>query len=156
MTAPRAHNTISSNVLRGPQMSDLARFCVSLQADLLRRFDRLVKDDGYPTRSEAVKALIRRALTEKEWATGREVAGAITIVYDHHRRSLVGRLIDAQHDFGDLVIATQHVHLDHHNCLEVITVRGNEDEIQKLVARLKAVKGVKDCQLIMVTTGRGV
>ena len=137
-------------------MSDLARFSISLRAALLKRFDRLVKVEGYPTRSEAVTALIRRALTEKDWAAGREVAGAIALVYDHHRRSLMGRLVGIQHDFGGVVVATQHIHLDHHNCLEITVVKGRAEKIGRLVAKLKSVKGVKDCQLMTTTTGRGM
>lgn len=160
LTQPNVSVTIFLSVLRelgeGGAMSDLARFSISLQAALLKRFDRLAKDEGYPTRSEAVKALIRRALTEKEWAAGREVAGAIALVYDHHGRRLMGRLVDVQHDFGGVVVAAQHVHLDHHNCLEIIVVRGPVEEIRQLVAKLKSVKGVKDCQLMTTTTGKGI
>jgi CopG family nickel-responsive transcriptional regulator len=135
-------------------MSELARVSISLEEPLLKRFDRLVRDEGYPTRSEAVKALIREALVEKEWVRGREVAGAVTLVYDHHKRALVHGVMDVQHDFGDVVVATQHVHLDHHNCLEIVTVRGRVKRIQALVAALKAVKGIKHSALVMTSTGR--
>jgi CopG family nickel-responsive transcriptional regulator len=134
-------------------MSDLARVSISLEGALLRRFDRLVSEEGYPTRSEAIKSLIRRALVGRDWGRGREVAGAVSLVYDHHRRRLVNRLLDVQHEFGGEVIAAQHVHLDHHNCMEVITVRGRPARIRELVAALKSVKGIKHCELLATATG---
>lgn len=132
-------------------MGGVARISVSLEKALLQRFDRLVADEGYPTRSEAVKALVREALVQKEWTKGREVAGAITLVYDHHKRSLVNKMLDVQHEFGEVVVATQHVHLDHHNCLEVVAVRGRVRRIRELVSALKSVKGLKHCALVMTT-----
>ena len=137
-------------------MAGVARISISLEEKLLERFDRLVADEGYPTRSEAVKALIREALVHKEWVKGREVAGAVTLVYDHHRRSLVNRMLDIQHEFGGVIVATQHVHLDHHNCLEVATVRGRVGRIRELVSALKSVKGIKHCALVMTTTAREI
>ncbi len=137
-------------------MRGIARISISLEEALLERFDRLVAAEGYPTRSEAVKALMREALVQKEWTRGREVAGAITLVYDHHRRSLVNRMLDVQHDFGAVVVATQHVHLNHHTCLEVVTVRGRVRRIRELVSALKSVKGLKHCALVMTSAGKGI
>lgn len=134
-------------------MPGVTRFSVSIEPELLERFDRLVASEGYPTRSEAVKALVRQALVGQEWVRGRSVAGAVTLVYDHHKRSLLQGVMDVQHDFGDVVVATQHVHLDHHNCLEVITVRGKVKRIREFVAALKAVKGLKHSALVMTSTG---
>ena len=96
---------------------------------------------------------MRRRAVEKEWAAGKEVAGAVGLVYDHHRRALVSRLMDIQHDFGHLIVSTQHIHLDHDNCLELVVVRGKAGEIRKLVSRLKSVKGLKHQALMTTTTG---
>ena len=137
-------------------MTKLVRFGVSLEEELLSQFDRDIKEKNYPTRSKAIGDLIRESLVKKEWDKGSEVTGAITLVYDHHKRELVNKLMDIQHDFGGVVIASQHVHLDHHNCLEVVIVKGKAAEVDKLSNKLKAVKGVKHGSLSMTTTGKGM
>ena len=123
-------------------MSVLTRFGVSLEKDLLEKFDKLIKQKNYTNRSEAIRDLIRQDLVKKQWASGADVAGAITLVYDHHQREVGNKLTDIQHDFGKLIISTQHIHLDHHNCLEIIAVKGSPKKIQKLADILKSVKGV--------------
>lgn len=135
-------------------MSDLTRISVSLEKDLLRRFDRQVARLGYPTRSESIKALMRRSLVEQEWTGNQVVAGAVTVVYDHHRRGVVGKVTDVQHQFGAVIVSTQHVHLDHDHCLEIVVVKGRAASIQKLVAALRSVKGVKHNSLVMTSVGR--
>jgi len=134
-------------------MAGLARISMSLDAALLEQFDRLAARQGYPTRSEAVKALIRGALVERQWQEGREVAGAVALVYDHHRGGAVRKLMDVQHDFGALIVSAQHVHLDDHNCLELVVVRGRAARIRELLSRLRSVKGVKHSELVMATAG---
>ena len=96
---------------------------------------------------------MRQRLVAREWRSGAEVAGAIGLVYDHHRHALANRLMGIQHDFGHVIVSTQHVHLDHDNCLEMVVVRGKPGEIQKLVSRLNAVKGVRHLALMATTTG---
>ena len=135
-------------------MSDLVRFGVSLERELLNKFDRLVQEQGYTNRSEALRDLIRESLIKKEWVEGKEVAGAITLVYDHHKRELLNLLTDIQHEYHNLVVSTQHIHLDHDNCLEIIAVKGNSGEIDKLAHKLRATKGVKHGDLTMATTGK--
>ena len=135
-------------------MSDLARFSVSVEDGLLRAFDAFVVCGGYPTRSEAVKHLIRNALVEKEWQAKGNVAGAIVVVYDHHKRDVVRKLLNIQHDYGETIVSTQHVHLDHDNCLEMVTVKGKAPRIRELVTAMRALKGIKHSDLLMTTTGR--
>jgi CopG family nickel-responsive transcriptional regulator len=131
-----------------------ARFTVSVDEHLLERFDELTRREGFATRSEAIMDCMRRRAVEKEWAAGKEVAGAIGLVYDHHRRALVSRLMDIQHDFGGVIVCTQHIHLDHDNCLELVVVKGPAEKIRALVERFKSVKGLKHNELMMTTTGR--
>lgn len=128
-------------------MSDLYRFGISLDRELIEVFDRHIRAQGYQSRSEALRDLIREELLRKTTTEGGLVAGAIVMTYDHHKRELVNRLIDIQHDFHDLIISTQHVHLDHENCLEVIAVKGNTPEIEKLSSALKVLVGVKHLSL---------
>ena len=137
-------------------MAKLVRFGVSLEQDLLEKFDRLTKERSYTCRSEAFRDLIRQELVQKQWQSGQEIAGAITLIYNHHKRELVNKLMDIQHDFGDMIISSQHVHLDHNNCLEIIAVKGSPKEAQGLADSLKSVKGVKHGTLSMSTTGKDV
>lgn len=137
-------------------MAKVARITVSVEASLLKQFESFVVGNGYPTRSEAVKTLMRHALVEQEWRKGKEVAGAVAIIYDHHRGAIVKKLVNAQHDFGGLIVCTQHVHLDHDNCMEVVIVRGASSRIRDFLSRLKSIKGIKHSTLMMTTTGEGV
>ena len=134
-------------------MSDLARISMSLENSLLESFDQHVRSHGYPTRSEAIKALMRQCLAEQAWSRNELVAGSITLVYDHHRGGIVKRLMDVQHDYGAVIVSTQHVHLDHDHCLEIIVVKGKSARIRELVAVLKSTKGVKHNSLVMTSIG---
>lgn len=137
-------------------MSKLLRFGVSLEDDLLERFDRLIKEKNYTNRSEAFRDLIRQELVQKQWQTSGEVAGAITLIYDHHQRELVNKLTNIQHDHSRIIISSQHTHLDHDICLEIIAVKGQPKEVQKLANNLKSVKGVKHGTLSMSSTGKDI
>jgi CopG family nickel-responsive transcriptional regulator len=132
----------------------LARFSVSLDEGLVRQFDAKIKAERCPTRSKAVGDLIRASLVQTEWRSGEEVAGAIVMVYDHHKSDIVRRLTAVQHDCHDSIISTQHTHLDHDNCLEIVAVRGKPAEVEAIIRRLKAVKGLKHVSLAAGTTGR--
>ncbi|MBN1163448.1 MAG: nickel-responsive transcriptional regulator NikR [Candidatus Krumholzibacteriota bacterium] len=137
-------------------MSNLIRFSVSIDKGILDKFDRKIQREGYPTRSKAVSDLIRDDLVEQEWEEGKEVAAAIVMVYDHHKRNLSNRLTHLQHDYHELIISSSHVHLDHCNCLEIVVVRGTPGRVRELSRRLKATKGVKYCSLAAASTGSGL
>jgi len=135
-------------------MSGIIRFGISLDGDLSQKFDARLRKKGYSNRSEAIRDLIRQDLVDQEWSEGFEVAGAITLIYDHHKRELLNKITDIQHDFQKGIISAQHIHLDHHNCLEIIAIKGDPVEVKKLADTLKAVKGVKHATLSMSTTGK--
>ena len=137
-------------------MSDLFRFGVSLDKALLDKFDRYIRERNYSNRSEAFRDLIRQELIKKEWQEGDDVAGAITLIYDHHRKDLLNKITDLQHDFQRVIISTQHIHLDHDNCLEIVAVRGQPREVTKLADMMKSIKGVKHCTLSMSSTGEHI
>jgi len=137
-------------------MSDLFRFGISLDKRLLDKFDRLIREKKYTNRSEAFRDLIRQELVKKEWEEGDEVAGAIAIVYNHHQRELLNKIMDIQHDFQKIIISNQHIHLDNENCLEILAVKGNSKEVQKLADILKSVKGVRHGTLSMSSTGKDI
>jgi CopG family nickel-responsive transcriptional regulator len=129
---------------RGVEMVELKRFGVSIEDNLLKVFDKYVKKQGYQNRSEALRDLVRKELIETAWEDGNEeIAGAIIMVYDHHQNELVENLVNIQHGYHDIIISSQHVHLDHHNCLEIIAVKGKIKKVYGLESRLKVAKGVK-------------
>ncbi len=136
-------------------MSSIIRFGVSIESQLIKKFDALLVRKGYATRSEAIRDMIRDTLVEQEWESGRhETIGTITIVYNHHTRELEHALTDMQHKSFHQIISTLHVHLDAHNCLEVLVVKGRSSDIQNIADRLIGTKGVKHGKLIMTTTGK--
>lgn len=137
-------------------MSKVTRVTVSIDEDLLDKFENYITEKGYPTRSEGIKSIMRQALVEDEWHTGTVVAATVSFVYDHHKPGVMQKLVDIQHDFGELVVCTQHVHLDHHNCMEVIIVKGLSDKIYEFHNALKAVKGLKHSSLCAATTGEEI
>ena len=138
-------------------MEKIKRFGVSMESRLLEQFDSYIAVNNYENRSEAIRDLIRKELVEEEWAKSNEdVAGAIVIVYDHHKREVVDKLLDNQHNFHELIISSQHIHLDHDNCLEIIVVRGRMAQVNDLAAKLKSIKGVKHASLTRSTLGKNI
>jgi CopG family nickel-responsive transcriptional regulator len=137
-------------------MSELVRFGVSLEKTLLEKFDTFIKERNYTNRSEAIRDLIRQELIKKEWLEGEDVAGTITLVYDHHKRDLLNKITDIQHDYQKLIISTQHIHLDHDNCLEILAARGNPADLQKLADSIRSIKGVKHGTLSMSSVGKDI
>ena len=137
-------------------MAGLIRFGVSLEKALLDKFDKLLKGKNYPNRSEAIRDLIRESLIKREWMEGKGIAGAITLVYDHRKRELINRLTDIQHNYHHMIISTQHIHLDHDNCLEIVVVKGKPKDAEKLSNALKSTKGVKHGALTIASTGKEI
>jgi len=137
--------------------TSVIRFSISLPRQLAREFDRMIREKGYDNRSLAVADMIRAQLVEHQQQQGRgEIAGSITLVYDHHRHHLQDLLTDLQHEHRAVIISTLHCHLDHDNCLEVLAVRGSAAEIKQLADELIAAKGVKHGKLTITTTGENL
>lgn len=138
-------------------MSQLTRFGVSLDAELLSRFDKLIAEKQYANRSEAIRDLIRDTLVRHEWdSEDGEIVGTVTLIYDHHVRDLADKLTEEQHVHHAQIISTMHVHLDHDNCLEVLAVRGKTHEVRHIADELIGKKGVKHGKLVTTTTGRNL
>lgn len=136
-------------------MAEVERFSVSMAPGLLKSFDAYRKRRGYRTRSEGIRDAIRRELVEAEWqASQREVVGTVTLIYDHGTRELTRVLTDIQHHHHGAVVCTTHVHLDGHNCLEVVVLKGPGRQIQSIADRLIAARGVKHGRLVCTSTGR--
>jgi CopG family nickel-responsive transcriptional regulator len=133
----------------------VARFGVSMDPELRDKFDRLIGQKGYANRSEAVRDLVREHLVEKEWEEVRgEVVGTVTLIYDHHVHDLSDKLTELQHDHYRNIISSTHIHLDGHNCLEVLVVKGKSGEVRSIAERLMSTKGVKHGKLAMTSTGK--
>ncbi|HVN96578.1 MAG TPA: nickel-responsive transcriptional regulator NikR [Syntrophorhabdaceae bacterium] len=133
----------------------VARFGTSIENPLLTKFDDLIKKKGYSNRSEAIRDLIRNSLVAEEWESSSvEAVGTITIVYSHETHELTDTLTDLQHQHHRSIVSTMHVHLDKHNCLEVIIVKGKTRDIKEIADRLIGTKGVKHGKLTATTTGK--
>lgn len=132
-----------------------ARFTVSLPPVLMKQLDKMTAEKGYTNRSLAIADMIRDQLVEhRQKHSTEDIAGTITLVYDHHKMHVQETLTDIQHDHHDVILSTVHVHLDHHNCLEVLIVRGPAGLIKRIADELIAAKGVKHGKLTVTTTGK--
>lgn len=121
----------------------LKRFSVSMEEDLLRKFDHLVSIQGYQNRSEAVRDLVRQTIVNQSYDdTNQMIAGSVLLFYDHHQRNLMGRMTEIQHNHLDLILSTTHFHLNENSCLELIVVKGKAKEVQELSHKLTTLKGV--------------
>jgi CopG family transcriptional regulator, nickel-responsive regulator len=134
-------------------MSSLIRTGISLERELLERFDRVIEQKGYGSRSEAIRDLVRDHFVEDDIASNQMVIATLTLVYDHHQPKLSEQLIEAQHAYKGHVLATTHVHLDHHNCLEVIILKGRGTDAKKFSDQLLSLRGVKHGKLVLTNAG---
>ena len=133
-------------------MGDITRFGISIDSDLLDSFDRLITQKGYQNRSEAIRDLIRATIVEEKMDAGQEeMVGTVTMVYNHHVRDLADKLTEHQHQHHHQVISALHVHLDAHNCLEVLVLRGSSTDIKQIADELLGVKGVKHGKLFLTS-----
>jgi CopG family nickel-responsive transcriptional regulator len=135
----------------------VSRFSLSMPAGLVRQLDQMVKAKGYVNRSQAVADMVSAHLVEVQGEDReREIAGTITLVYDHHKRNVQALLTDIQHDHQEVIIATLHVHLDHHHCMEVLAVRGKAAVVRLVADQLITARGVKHGKLTVTTTGEDI
>ena len=136
-------------------MGQTIRFGVSLDSDLLEKFDALCEERCYQTRSEAIRDLIRNTLVQKEWEDlNKEMVGTLTLVFDHHHSDLAQKMTEIPHSSLDVIHSSLHIHLDHHNCMEVLILRGSGQDIKATAERLISTKGVKHGKLNLATTGQ--
>jgi CopG family nickel-responsive transcriptional regulator len=156
LTSPSAHEK-NEKTFKEMGMSKLVRFGISMDSRLLQRFDQIITQKGHSNRSEAIRDLIRNQLVDTAWEEEKkQVIGTITLVYDHEIRELADRLIEIQHQFHTRIISSLHVHLDAHNCLEVLIVKGQGRDVRSIAEKLIGVKGVKHGKMLTTTAGRGI
>ena len=137
----------------------LERIGISLEEELLARFDRVIEEKGYVNRSEAIRDLIRDALVQREWSESEareERVAVVTLVYDHDSTSLAHKLAHVQHENHRAVVSALHVHMDAHNCLEVLVLRGRGRDVLAMAEGLISTKGVKFGKIVPATTGQSL
>lgn len=131
----------------------LKRFGVSLEENLMRDLDRLVEAENLPNRSRAIGYLVKKNTIAQKWQSDEVVAGAVVVIYDHSQLEMHKEVNAIQHNYNCLILSGQHIHLDDHNCLEVIAVRGRAEKLIKLSNKFKSLKGIKNVELVMSGTG---
>ena len=127
----------------------LARFGVSLDEEILKALDEYVIENKFPNRSQAIRHLVEKNIVEKKWHCNQIVAGAVVMLYDHHKGDVTVKANDIQHDYFDVILSNQHFHLSHDNCLEIIAVKGTANRLTELSDKLIAIKGVIHGKLVM-------
>ncbi|MCM8819480.1 MAG: nickel-responsive transcriptional regulator NikR [Candidatus Omnitrophica bacterium] len=130
----------------------MKRFGVSLDENLLKDLDNFVKEHKFSNRSQAISFFIRKNLVEEVCNKNKKVWGVLVLIYNHHKRELVNRSLEIQHNFSHIIISTQHVHLDHNNCLEIIVLSGKTSTLKKFSDKLISLKGIKYGKLLMAST----
>lgn len=134
----------------------VVRFSISLEKGLIKKFDGYLRRKGYKSRSEGIRDLIRDAFVQEEWERGKFVYAVITLVYDHTKREVVDKVTDIQHKFHEHIISSQHIHLDHKNCLEIIAVKGKVEKIEQLYNKLQTERKIKHIAIAKSTSGKSL
>jgi CopG family nickel-responsive transcriptional regulator len=138
------------SIKRVTMTEKITRFGVSIELELLKKFDRIIKKKGYTNRSEAIRDIVRENILKVDTSDpNSEAIGTLTMMYDHHEGTLTNKLLDLQHDHHNEILSTTHIHIDHHNCLEVLVLKGKTGNIQKLADNIKALKGIKHGELVI-------
>lgn len=135
----------------------IKRFGVSIPGKLLGKLDRFIKKRGYSNRSEAIRDLVREKFIQEEWEVkNKEIVGTVTLIYNHEAHEIMDKMTDLQHSHHNNIVCTTHIHLDQHNCLEVLVVKGKSQKVREIADRLISTKGVKHGKLVMTTTGKNL
>ena len=127
----------------------LVRFGVGLEEDILKALDNFVVENNLPNRSQAIRHLVEKHTVEKKWQCNNMVAGAIVMLYDHHKGDVTTKSNDIQHEYFDLILSSQHFHLNHDNCLEIVAVKGTASRLTELSDKLIGIKGIIHGKLVM-------
>ena len=138
-------------------MEGVSRFGVSIPPELLEKFDKIIETEGYDSRSEAIRDMIRGYIVKRQWISGEEDAVCtVSLVYDHTKRGIAEKITDVEHQHIEEIVTTSHVHLDHENCLEVIIIKGNSEKIRDFARYILSIKVIKHGDFIIVSTGKGI
>ena len=132
---------------------NVVRFSISLEEELLKELDQYVTDNKFANRSQAARHLIEKNIVEKKWQCNNFVAGAIVMIYDNHKKDITVRSNEIQHEFFNVILSSQHYHLSHDMCLEIIAVKGLAKKLTELADKLISIKGIRHGKLIMSKAG---
>ena len=127
----------------------VVRFSVSLEEELLKELNEYVKDYNFANRSQGLRYLIEKNIVEKKWQCNNIVAGAVVMIYDHHKKDIIARANEIQHDYLNVILSSQHYHLDHDMCMEIIAVKGKAKTLTGLADKLISIKGIRHGKLLM-------
>ncbi|WP_165023234.1 MULTISPECIES: nickel-responsive transcriptional regulator NikR [unclassified Dysgonomonas] len=132
---------------------NVVRFGVSVEKEVLDLLDNYMKDNKFPNRSQAIRYLIKKTEVENQWNSDGVVGGSITLSFDHHKRELLDKITEIQHQFYHVILCSQHIHLDHDVCMEIIALKGQASVLRELANQLTAVKGIihGDLSITMVS-----
>ena len=130
----------------------VSRFSISLEEELLKALDEFVHQNSFSNRSQALRHLIEKNIIEEKWQCNNFVAGAIVMIYDHHKKEILSKLNDIQHNYFEVILSSQHFHLSHDICLEIVAVQGKAKRLTELADMLISIKGIKHGKLIMSKT----
>jgi CopG family nickel-responsive transcriptional regulator len=130
----------------------LVRFGVGLDEDILKALDSYVIENNLPNRSQAIRYLVEKHLVDKKWQCNNIVAGAVVLLFDHHKGDVTTKSNDIQHEYFDVILSSQHFHLSHDNCLEIIAVKGSANRLTELSDKLIGIKGIIHGKLVMSRT----
>lgn len=130
----------------------VTRFSISLEKELLEELDLYAEDNNFANRSQALRYLIEKNIVEKKWQCNNVVAGATVLIYDHHKKDILSKSNEIQHNYYDVILSSQHFHLSHEICLEIIAVKGIANRLTELSDKLISIKGIKHGKLIMSKT----
>ena len=130
----------------------VTRFSVSLEEELLKELDLYADDNNFANRSQAVRHLIEKNIVEKKWQCNNLVAGAIVLIYDHHKKDISAKSNNIQHNYFEVILSSQHYHLNHDICLEIIAVKGFANKLTELSDKLISIKGIRHGKLVMSKT----
>ncbi|MFO7793039.1 MAG: nickel-responsive transcriptional regulator NikR [Candidatus Saliniplasma sp.] len=147
----KTYNCVNYNTLI-TMPDNTTRFGVSVPKELLRKFDEKIEEKMYSNRSEAIRDLIRDFLVEEKWKeSDEEVYGSLTLVFDHEKRGISDKLTELQHQDHTHIVSTMHIHLDKHNCMETMAIKGKPHHIKRIADKLISTKGVKHGKLMMTS-----
>jgi CopG family nickel-responsive transcriptional regulator len=132
-------------------MKNVTRFGVSLKSDLLKSLDEYKDIKKFSSRSHTITFIVEEALANQASLGNKEVCGALVLIYDHHKADFMSKFVHIQHDYQSVILSSQHIHVDHHNCLETITLRGKPAKLQELADNLISLKGIKHGKLVLTS-----
>jgi CopG family transcriptional regulator, nickel-responsive regulator len=138
-------------LIKENKLKKVTRFGVSLNPNLLKSLDEYKEKKKFSSRSQAISFIIEDTLVNQEYTDDKTVCGALVLIYDHHKADFVAKFISIQHDYHEVILSSQHIHIDHYNCMETIILKGKASLLQELSNSLLSLKGIKHGKLVLTS-----